>query len=126
MSTFVDLFRRFFGRKGKFKAFVAEHGSFTFITPPGNLTDVRFQYSTMSFVFYRKFNLLQVVDDDGTVILESNRSISIFSNSKGIDPKQSGKVRPVGLKPSTTYQLNYKGKKPQTLCYVGLYEDGVL
>lgn len=132
MQTFNQLFNVLVGRKGKFKAMVGTTGSFTLTMPAHDITDIRFEFSLASFMFFRNYNLLQVHDQDGNLVLASNRSISIFSNKSGKDPRRypqvgksriRGKERYIGLKPSTSYQVTYRGRKPQTLTYVGLYEE---
>lgn len=84
-----------------------------FRTPNHSEEDVRFAFSTMAFVFFRKILKMEVWDGD-TKLYESNQQLSMFVNESGEDPwkddptghpKIAREPRTTHLKPSHTYTL---------------------
>jgi hypothetical protein len=128
MLKFNELFKVLFGVKGKFPAFVSRDCMIEFTTPGYDLIDVRFQRGIWAWLTDRKA-VFQIMENN-KLLYEENRSISMFSNESGFDPKKypgvgkrkiRGTERFTALKPNTTYVLRQSSRKSQRITYVGLF-----
>lgn len=135
--NFADVYGVAFGHRGKITEYPdREHNEFEidFLTPSHSEEDVRFEVSTMAFVFFKDQLVLEILDGD-KVLYTSNRGFSMFVNLDGVDPK-SGKPTghpnippPQGreghLLPSHKYTLRVRrtfgptNKNPISITYYG-------
>ena len=90
MSTFKfeDVYDCSFGDQKSAKASPAVDANsydIDFITPSNSEDDVRFSISTMLFVMDKNIRLS--ILHDGVELYHDNRSLSMFVNQSGVDPK---------------------------------------
>lgn len=140
MMKFEEVYGFEFGKRGNVTAYPDRTTSdfeIEFTTPNHDESDVRFLFSVMAFIFDKNM-LLQCMDADRNILYESNRQLSFFINSTGIDPKAGlptahpgidpPAARETWLKNNTTYILRvyrarHSDNQPMALVYQSLDVD---
>ena len=133
--AFKDVFGVDFGDRKNVTTYPDRSSSkidIVFTTPSNSEDDVRFSISTMAFVMDKNIRLMII--HAGHTLYEDNRSLSMFVNKTGIDPKAGRptgnpdwdrKIRDTHLLPNTEYTFrlwreHHKPNNPLSVTYAGL------
>jgi hypothetical protein len=136
---FKDVYGVDFGVRGnitKYPDRTISEFDIIFTTPNHDESDVRFMFPMMAFIMNKNM-ILQILDGD-QILYQSNRSLSMFVNDSGVDPKAgkpSGhkyitiKPRETWLKKNHTYTLRvvrpqgHDDRQPMAVVYQSLDVD---